>query len=291
MTPELRRAVGGALEAVTGAPVGFELEETGSGLHRIWILADDRGRRWFVKSSASAPPDQFPTEAEGLLALAEAGALRVPRHPTAGGPPPFLLMEGIATGTRGPEFAEELGRGLAELHRRAPGERFGFARDNYLGATPQPNGWLDDWETFVRERRLQPQLESIRRKGLGDAELDRLGDRLIARLGALLAGPDEPPCLLHGDLWSGNVLVGEGGEPVLVDPACWYGRREAELGMMLLFGGFPARCYDAYHEVWPLADGWRRRAKVFVVYHLLNHVNLFGRGYRDSCVAALRELV
>ncbi|HVS64030.1 MAG TPA: fructosamine kinase family protein [Thermoanaerobaculia bacterium] len=291
MREEQRSAVAGALEALTGGRTTFEISPRGGGLHETWILTDQAGRGWFLKSSTSAPSDQFPSEAEGLAALAEPGALRVPRHPTAGGPPPFLLMEAIGTGSRGPRFAERLGRGLAELHRRTTGSRFGFPCDNYLGATPQPNGGLDDWETFVRERRLRPQLEQIRRAGLGDAELDRLGDRLIERLESLLAGPDEPPCLLHGDLWSGNVLADEAGEPVLVDPACWHGRREAELGMMLLFGGFSARCYDAYDEVWPLEGDWRRRAQVFLVYHLLNHVNLFGRGYRDSCVQALRRLV
>jgi fructosamine-3-kinase len=290
LKPELQLAVADALAARAGRPVPFTARALGTGLHDTWILTGPGAQRWFVKSSAGAPADQFPSEAAGLVALAAPGALRVPRDPVAGGPPAFLLMEAIATGPRAPRFAEALGAGLAELHRRTTHDRYGFATDNYLGATPQPNGWEHDWETFVRERRLQPQLDRARRAGLSDPELDRLADRLIGRLGEVLAGPEEPACLLHGDLWSGNVLADEAGQPVLVDPACWYGRREAELGMMLLFGGFPARCYDAYDATWPLHEGWRRRAGVFVVYHLLNHVNLFGRSYREPCIDALRRV-
>jgi protein-ribulosamine 3-kinase len=291
----LKAAVATALATVgedTGG--GLELRPLGGGLHRTLLATAASGRRWFVKTSASAPADQFPAEAHGLGLLAAAGPLRVPRPAVAGGPPPLLVMEAIAAGAPGPRFAERLGGGLAELHRRTALEgadrRFGLERDNYLGATLQLNGWMDDWPAFVRERRLEPQLERARSAGLSDPELDGLGERVLERLEQTLAGPDEPACLLHGDLWSGNVLAGESGDPVLVDPACWYGRREAELGMMLLFGAFPQRCWDAYAEAWPLAEGWRRRAEVFVAYHLLNHLNLFGRGYRQPCADSLRRL-
>ncbi|HVS12661.1 MAG TPA: fructosamine kinase family protein [Thermoanaerobaculia bacterium] len=299
MDDALRAAVAAALTAV-GEPdcVGFAARGRSGGLHRTWLVSTASGRRWFVKSSPAAPRDQFPAEAHGLELLAGAGALRVPRPAIAGGPPPFLLMEAIATGRPGPGFAETLGRGLAELHRRTgagpSGERsggaYGLDRDNYLGTSPQPNGWSRDWPGFVRQRRLGPQLARAREAGRSDPELDRLGDRVLKRLAALLAGPDEPACLLHGDLWSGNVLADGAGAPVLIDPACWYGRREAELGMMLLFGGFSQRCWDAYAEAWPLEEGWRRRSEVFVAYHLLNHLNLFGRGYRQACVESLERL-
>ena len=128
-----------------------------------------------------------------------------------------------------------------------------------------------------------------RRNGVGDAAMQRAGARLMERLEELIGEPNEPACLLHGDLWGGNYMTDTRGEPVLIDPAAYCGRREADLAMTRLFGGFDARFYRAYEEVWPLGDGAEERLEIYKLYHLLNHLNLFGGGYHGSCMAILRR--
>ncbi|MDX1632305.1 MAG: fructosamine kinase family protein [Thermoanaerobaculia bacterium] len=288
MDEALRRALEG-----TRGPVA-EVHPVGGGcIHDAARVRFADGEERFVKWNRSAPSDMFPAEAAGLRALAETGALRVPGDPEAGNRDGlrFLSMEAIDEGSRGSEFFRRFGRGLAQLHRRSPSERHGFDHDNYIGSTPQPNGWLEDGVEFVRTRRLGHQLEIARSRGRSEWRLDRLGKRLLDRLEEWLGGLDEPPCLLHGDLWSGNFLVEEGGVPVLVDPAVYYGHREADLAMTRLFGGFPPEFYRAYEEVWPLPPGSEDRIAIHQLYHLLNHLNLFGGSYRSGCLRILDRLV
>lgn len=142
---------------------------------------------------------------------------------------------------------------------------------------------------FFAECRLSYQLRLARQGGLGSGELFRLADRTVQRLENLLGAQVPPPSLLHGDLWNGNLLVGAAGNAVVIDPAVYYGHREAELAMPLLFGGFPAEFFDAYSEAWPLASGWQDRVEIYKLYHLLNHLNLFGVGYLDSCLEIVRR--
>jgi fructosamine-3-kinase len=156
---------------------------------------------------------------------------------------------------------------LAEAHRK-PGPRFGWSRDNYIGSTPQTNGWWDDWAGFWRERRLQPQLEMAQSQGFD----------LRFEADLLLKNHAPQPALLHGDLWSGNAGFTHEG-PVVFDPAVYYGDREADLAMTELFGGFPREFYRAYEETYPLDAGYPRRKHLYNLYHLLNHLNLFGAGY------------
>lgn len=264
----------------------------GGSINRTELYRLEDGRRFFVKSHASPPPYFFECEAQGLAALADAGTLRVPRVVAIGAPPrdaSFLVLEAIDEGTPSEDFFERLGRGLARLHRETSAEQFGFERDNFIGTTTQTNRWHDDWCEFWRVRRLGFQFDLARRKGLADPELDRLGEHLLDRLDEFLAEPDEPPCLLHGDLWSGNFMCDEDGGPVIVDPAVYYGRREADLAMTKLFGGFDTRFDAAYEENWPLAPGAGERLEIYKLYHLLNHLNLFGGGYRSSCLEILRR--
>jgi fructosamine-3-kinase len=145
--------------------------------------------------------------------------------------------------------------------------------------------------TFWREQRLGWQLELFARKAGAEDPLVALGDRLLAKLDELLSGVDEPAVLLHGDLWSGNAAADENGQPIIFDPASYYGRREAEIGMMRLFGGFGPRCEAAYNESWPLADGAERRIPLYRLYHELNHLNLFGRSYYPACMATMESLL
>jgi protein-ribulosamine 3-kinase len=302
VTPTLRQAIEEAVAETTGREVRIVGERPVGGgcIHDARIVELSDGGRLFVKSNRSAPADMFEREAEGLRALAEPyerGALRVPADPIAGESPDgsrFLILEAIGTSSPGRQFFEDFGRRFARLHRetiRKDDRRFGFEHDNYLGSTPQPNGRMASWVGFFRERRLGHQLRLARSKGLSDSDLDLLGDRLLDRLDEWIDLPDEPACLLHGDLWGGNFLASDTGEPVLVDPAVYHGHREADLAMTRLFGGFDRAFYAAYEEEWPLPPGSPERIEIYKLYHLLNHLNLFGRGYRGQCLAILRGFV
>ena len=249
----------------------------GGCIHRCFDVQAATGRR-FLKVNSERYADAFGAEADGLEALRAAG-MRTPEvleHGIAGGEA-YLLLEYLDFETSG-DFAA-LGRMLAEMHRK-PGPRFGWARDNYIGATPQANGWMEDWAEFWRERRLRPQLELARRNGydLGEVRLDDV-----------LREHEPQPSLLHGDLWSGNAGFAGGG-PVVFDPAVYYGDREADLAMTELFGGFPREFYAAYEAVFPLDAGYAARKHLYNLYHLLNHLNLFGGGYLGQVRAALRTV-
>jgi fructosamine-3-kinase len=174
--------------------------------------------------------------------------------------PDFILLEQLELRRDGDWAA--LARMLAKLHRTT-GPRFGWHRDNWIGRSPQVNAWHDDWADFFVECRLRPQAS-------------KAGIALPAF--KLLKNHRPQPSLLHGDLWSGNAGFIEEG-PVLFDPAVYYGDREADLAMTELFGGFPARFYDAYNEAFPLPDGYEARKHLYNLYHLLNHLNIFGEGY------------
>ena len=283
----IRKATGKASPVRRLAPV------TGGCINQASRIELDDGRRFFLKSNPRPLPRLFESEAEGLQALRQAGFLRVPEVVAWGGGqdglPHFILLECIATGRPGPGFFESFGRSLAQLHRQARSERFGFEAGNYLGSTPQPNQWCSDWVQFFRQCRLGHQLEMARKNGLSDPDMDRLGQRLLDRLEDWIGHPQEPPGLLHGDLWGGNFLCDDQGDPVLIDPAAYYGRGEADLAMTQLFGGFDSRFYDAYQEVHPLAPGSQERLEIYKLYHLLNHLNLFGRSYFSGCMVILRR--
>lgn len=248
--------------------------------------------RFFLKYNPAPLPGMFSREAEGLRALAAVGAIAVPEpiHASEGGNgyPPFLLTTWVEPGSKSPDFSENFGRAFATLHREGTGERFGFDNDNYLGSTPQPNGWSGDWVAFFREKRLGHQLRLAERNG-HRGKLQQLGGKLMDRLDVYLNEPNEPPTILHGDLWGGNYMVGADGRAVLIDPAAYYGRREADLAMTRLFGGFDRRFYSAYEETWPLADGSSARLEIYELYHLLNHLNLFGGGYLGGCMDILHR--
>ena len=235
------------------------------------------GEQRFLKINDSAFADAFAAEADGLAALRAAG-VRAPA-PLAHGVAEevaFLVLEYLALDSGG-DFAA-LGAMLAAAHRHA-GPRFGWPRDNYIGASTQHNGWCDDWAQFWRERRLLPQIELAKRRGF---ELE------MPPVEKILERHRPAPSLLHGDLWSGN--AGFAGGPVVFDPAVYYGDRETDLAMSELFGGFPRAFYAAYEEAFPLAPGYERRKPLYNLYHLLNHLNLFGGGYLAQVKEALSLL-
>ncbi len=297
MNSVLKTAVEDLINNQTGeaATITVSRQAGGGCIHRAEIVELKDGRRYFVKSNSAPPPGIFEREAEGLAALAATNTLKVPQLLGIGTEPSaFLVMEAIDIGPPGTEFNTTFGRRFAGLHlaNREAGsriDRFGFDHDNHLGATPQPNTWTGDWTDFFRRYRLGHQLALARSSGVSDRTMDRLGDRLLGRLEELIGQPEEPPSLLHGDLWSGNYMVDNADQPVLIDPAVYYGRREADLAMTFLFGGFGPRFYAAYEEAWPLEPGSKDRLEIYKLYHLLNHLNLFGRSYLYGCVSIMKR--
>lgn len=293
MNPELRGAVEAALEKRLGGPVKLTKAGAieGGCINNAQVVQAADGRKFFLKSNTSAPPGMFEREAEGLAAILAAGAIRAPQPLGFGsGPPAFIVMEFIEGGGPAPgePFDEAFGRALAGLHRKtAP--RFGFERDNYIGATPQPNGWMDAWVDFFRERRLLHQLRLLERRGFATNELSTRLGKVIDSLDRLIGGHGPAPSLVHGDLWAGNFMAGEQGEPVLIDPAVYYGDREVDLAMTELFGRLDARFYAAYREAYPLAEGYDERRKIYDLYHLMNHLNLFGLSYMGGIMGILRN--
>ena len=230
----------------------------------------------FLKEGAASRADAFAAEADGLEALRP--HIRVPQvldHGVRNGKA-FILLEPLDLQRRGDHAG--LGRMLAALHRQT-GPRFGWQRDNYIGLSPQQNGWCDDWKEFWITRRMEPQLEMARGNGfaIDPPDLD------------LLTNHRPQPALLHGDLWSGNAgFIAQG--PVVFDPAVYYGDRETDLAMTELFGGFPREFYEAYDEAFPLDPGYHQRKHLYNLDHLLNHLNIFGGGYLGQVKATLRRL-
>lgn len=232
------------------------------------------GAQFFLKTNNYTPPDMFYKEAEGLAALKVEDGPAVPKPYFWG--KQFLLLEDLAPAPHKPNYWEEFGSKLALLHNHTH-TKFGFEHDNYIGSTPQPNRFEVDGCTFFEEQRLMFQSDLAERQGLLDKE-DAAGVKRIAvRLPELV--PQQPASLLHGDLWSGNALSDSNGNPALIDPAVYYGWAEADLAMTALFGAFPHSFYEAYTETRPLESGYKDRYPIYNLYHLLNHLNLFGTGY------------
>lgn len=245
----------------------------------------------FVKVAPSLTASMLEAEAAGLAELARAQALRVPRVLACGraGASAFLALEWLEAGTATEECEERLGAGLAQLHAVAAPEH-GWWRDNTIGSTPQANGGLASWPEFFRERRLRPQLELAVANGFAPL-LEGPGERLLAGVGALLATHTPKASLLHGDLWGGNWLATRDGEPVIFDPAVYYGDRETDLAMTQLFGGFGPRFYRAYAAAAPLPPGAELRVDLYNLYHVLNHANLFGESYARRARAMIERLL
>jgi fructosamine-3-kinase len=288
-----RAAIDAALrEAGLDGPVTAARDLSGGCIHRVCELTLADGTRRVAKLTDAAQVGMFREEAAGLEALADTDTVLVPRPlavTTAGGAA-VLLMTAIAPGRAGSRAWEQFGRELAALHGADPGNvtGYGFDGDNHLGSTPQPNPWHDDWIRFNADCRLGHQLTLAGRNNLLSASEASRVEHVIDRLETLI--PRRPkPALLHGDLWSGNALgaVDEGGAQriAVIDPACSYGDGWADIAMMKLFGGFPSGCLKAYAAETDDREGIEPRIAVYQLYHVLNHVNLFGRGYAGQAMA------
>ena len=259
----------------TGEP--FELlqkKTVGGGCINDAYRIEGRNQDYFVKLNHAGALEMFEAEADGLREIAGTKTIRVPSPICSGttGAQAYFVMEFINLGGGGSQF--QLGERLAKLHA-VPQSRYGWHRDNTIGATPQPNLAGDDWVEFLREHRLGFQFRLAKQNGMAFND----SENLLRQLDAFFDGYQPKPSLLHGDLWSGNVASDENGGPVIFDPATYCGDREAEFGLTEMFGGFGTDFWSGYESVLPLEDGYGTRKLIYRLYHTLNHFNLFGSGY------------
>mgnify|MGYP001083169347 CR=1 FL=1 len=273
------RQIAEQISAASGEP--FEPSSTrtvGGGCINSAMVLSDGDRCWFVKLNRAEMLAMFEAESDGLSAMAGSASIRVPLPLCTGtvGTQAFIVMEYIPLGSRRSGSAAAAGEQLAAMHRTTAAS-FGWHRDNTIGSTAQSNRRHKDWIGFWRTERLGFQLDLAARHGYG-ATLAKRGEQLLDRFPALIDHAPIPS-LLHGDLWGGNFGTSDDGSPVIFDPACYFGDREADIAMTELFGGFGADFYAAYQGVWPLDHGYRTRKTLYNLYHILNHLNLFGSGY------------
>ena len=237
-------------------------------------LIMDAGDTLFLKQHDAAPEGMFHAEAAGLAALGKCGAVKIPRVLHA--EEDFILLEDLGQGSQGEDYWTHLGRGLAEIHSQVH-PQFGFSMNNFCGSTPQQNPRTTDGYRFFRDYRiLRLASQAFHRRLLDREDLSKL-ENIATSLHRWI--PEQPAVLIHGDLWSGNVHCDEQGNPTLIDPAAYWGWAEAELAMTELFGGFGGDFYASYAESANLDQNWRERVPIYNLYHLLNHLLLFGASY------------
>lgn len=282
------KATPGALDGAGNGHAAAWARIGGNALSSVWSMTLGPSR-FFVKVADDVDAEMLAAEADALRAIAETRAVRVPQvfaigHAESAA---FLVLEWLDIVEGGRDAA--LGRALAQLHANAA-PAFGWHRDNTIGTTPQRNGWVDDWATFFRDMRLAPQFELAARNGHA-GRLQQDGERLLRGIADLLRGHRPAPSLLHGDLWAGNAARLANGSPAIFDPSTYYGDRETDLAMTELFGGFSPDFYAAYAGEAPLPLGHGRRRTLYNLYHVLNHLNLFGASYLKRAEAMTADLV
>ncbi len=268
----------------------------GGDINEAYRLTLSDGMHIFMKSNQGKSVSFFQREAEGLAAIAETGAISTPQVfgcGTGENGGAFLLLEFVESRSPGKDYQEILAQQLARMHQSrtenfVTGGIYGFAQDNYIGANPQVNTPCKSWTEFFRDCRLKPQFLQAS-DYFGKEEWKKITE-LLERTGEILTEP-EYPSLVHGDLWAGNVMTGRDGLAWLTDPAACVGHREADLAMTELFGGFSGKFYEAYREAAPLQPGYEKRRDFYNLYHLLNHLNLFGRSYLSSVRRIVEEYV
>ena len=298
--PTLRKAVENALTASAGAhldrsrnhpcTIASSKQLTGGCISDAALVTLEDGRQYFVKSSLHDLA-VYEAEQNGLEAIRATQTLRVPEIIGLGKTEcgiSFFILEAIESGNTTATSEIEFGRRLAQMHRKTRAARFGYPQSNFIGSTAQLNTWATNWQTFFVESRLRPQIRMAQNRELTTPLFNRHADQLLSKMGNFLPNSSSP-VLIHGDLWAGNIIIAKGGIPVLIDPAVSYSEREFEFGMTTLFGGFGADFYEAYHECWPLSEGWQERVKIYKLYHLLNHLNLFGASYFQACISTLKQ--
>jgi len=284
-----------AINAVHNSNLTVKATHTVGGgcINQAWKLeaedsSQDIRKSYFVKLNAKNLQHMFEAENAALYEIAETNTVRVPKPVTLGvsGNECWLAMEFLEMSGAG--SAKQLGQQLAAMHRTS-NKYYGWHRDNTIGSTHQPNTQSTSWVDFWREQRLGYQLETALNRGYG--KLQSLGEQVMSNLETLFDGYLPQASLLHGDLWGGNWSGLADGTPVIYDPATYYGDRETDIAMTELFGGFPKAFYEAYTEEWPLDEGYGRRKILYNLYHILNHLNLFGSSYAGQAESMMQQIL
>lgn len=289
MPQAIPSTIAAEIERQTGAIKGFS--SASGGCINNGGRIDTASGKYFLKwNDRKKFPGMFAVEAKGLSLLRQANVIYVPAviHVGLAGEFQFLVLEYIQMGASDASYWRRFGSGLAALHKSSA-TTFGLDHNNYIGSLRQENKQSTSWVEFFIEQRLKAQLELAVDGKRIDHGLFRKFDALFAKLHTFL--PEEPPSLLHGDLWSGNIISTVQGQPCLIDPAVYYGHREMDLAMTQLFGGFDCAYLDSYNEEYPLIPGYEERLDLYNLYPLLVHVNLFGGGYERQVADVLRRFV
>lgn len=287
---ELKKSVELTLTARFEKPVEIsEVLSIGGGcINEAYSLKTNTGKYFIKYNSALAYPGMFEKEASGLKILAETKTIEIPEviGSAETGKYAFLLLQYIETGLTSRKFWHDFGIQLADLHRNTC-EYFGLDHDNYIGSLVQKNNPHPDFFSFFISERIEPQLIVACNKGAFSQSEIRYFDSLFNTLHNII--PAEKPALIHGDLWNGNYMVAANGLPCLIDPAVYYGHREADVAMTQLFGGFQPEFYNSYNQAWPMEKDWQKRMDIFNLYPLLVHVNLFGGSYARQVLQIIRQ--
>ncbi len=243
---------------------------------------------YFVKLNEAAQVEMFAAEALGLQQMSQTNTIRVPK-PICWGiadNSAYIVLEWLKLGAATTNSWQQMGQNLAAMHRKTSSMGFGWEQNNTIGSTPQINTWATDWIKFYAQHRLGYQFQLAKRRGGNFPQQEEL----LAALPQLLSHQGQPS-LVHGDLWGGNAAFTEQGEPVIFDPATYYGDREVDIAMTELFGGFPAAFYRGYNAVFPLESGYEQRKNLYNLYHILNHFNLFGGGYAAQANRGIAQIL
>ncbi|MCD6424823.1 MAG: fructosamine kinase family protein [Anaerolineales bacterium] len=247
---------------------------SGGCIHQALRVQTASGEYFILKQDPGKYEDVFQREAEGLEALKVSGGPVIPDVYLVG--EEYLLLSDLQPAPRCKDFWQIYGQQLAVVHLQQ-NPRFGFETDNYIGSNPQENTWMENGWEFYRDLRIKNQIKWANDRSLLDTKDIHKLENFMVQLPVLI--PEQPASLIHGDLWSGNLISDNGGKPALIDPAVYYGWAEADLAMTDLFGRYPEEFFKAYAEINPLEKGYRSRFPLYNIYHLLNHLNLFGKGY------------
>jgi len=268
--------------------IAKEQRSVGGGCINQALAVSDGSQTYFVKLNDPTKLAMFAAEAMGLQELSQTGTIRVPK-PICWGVDgsSYIVLEWLDLGSSNSQTWSSMGEQLAAMHRTTSDNGFGWHRQNTIGSTPQINTWSEDWADFFTEYRIGYQFKLAKRQGSHFPA----ADKLLATIPQILANHQPQPSLVHGDLWSGNAAATKSGEPVILDPAVYYGDREVDLAMTELFGGFPQVFYQAYEQAFALPPGYKHRKTLYNLYHILNHFNLFGGSYLTQANQMIEQLL
>jgi protein-ribulosamine 3-kinase len=276
-------------EEKLGSKIKYFASLSGGCISDAYKITTNDNSNFFLKYNSSISNDMFINEANGLKELVKANTIRIPE--VLSFDKDYILLEFIPMGDKNKNFFEEFGRNFAAMHKYTS-DNYGFYENNFIGSNPQINipeqNEKSNWLEFYFNKRILSQLQLAEKLGNSTEELRKGISKLENKIFEIIDDSEEKPSLLHGDLWSGNYMVDESGSAVLIDPAVYYGHREADLGMTKLFGGFSSEFYSAYHEEFPLKDGYEYRENIYKLYHVLNHLNLFGGVYYHQAISLIK---